>query len=82
MCGIAGEIRLDGGPADAAAVATMTGALAPRGPDGTGIIARGSAAFEHRRLKIIDLSENAAQPMTDPELGLAIVFNGCIYNYP
>ncbi len=82
MCGIAGEIRLDGGPADAAAVATMTGALAPRGPDGTGIIARGSAAFGHRRLKIIDLSENAAQPMTDPELGLTIVFNGCIYNYP
>jgi asparagine synthase (glutamine-hydrolysing) len=60
----------------------MTGALAPRGPDGTGIIARGSAAFGHRRLKIIDLSENAAQPMTDPELGLTIVFNGCIYNYP
>ncbi len=82
MCGIAGEIRLDGGPADAAAVATMTGALAPRGPDGTGIIARGSAAFGHRRLKIIDLSENAAQPMTDPDLGLTIVFNGCIYNYP
>jgi asparagine synthase (glutamine-hydrolysing) len=60
----------------------MTGALAPRGPDGTGIIARGAAAFGHRRLKIIDLSENAAQPMTDPELGLTIVFNGCIYNYP
>jgi asparagine synthase (glutamine-hydrolysing) len=60
----------------------MTAALAPRGPDGTGIIARGPTAFGHRRLKIIDLSENAAQPMTDPELGLTIVFNGCIYNYP
>ncbi len=82
MCGIAGEIRTDGGFADAGAVARMTGALAPRGPDGTGIIARGPTAFGHRRLKIIDLSENAAQPMTDPELGLTIVFNGCIYNYP
>ena len=60
----------------------MTEALAPRGPDGTGIIAQGPAAFGHRRLKIIDLSENAAQPMTDPDLGLTIVFNGCIYNYP
>ncbi len=47
-----------------------------------GIVARGPFAFGHRRLKIIDLSENAAQPMADPELGLTIVFNGCIYNYP
>ena len=82
MCGIAGEIRTDGGLADVAAVTRMTEAMAPRGPDGTGIIARGPAAFGHRRLKIIDLSENAAQPMTDPDLGLTIVFNGCIYNYP
>jgi asparagine synthase (glutamine-hydrolysing) len=33
-------------------------------------------------LKIIDLSEHGAQPMVDPELGLTITFNGCIYNYP
>ncbi len=59
----------------------MTETLAPRGPDGTGIVARGAYALGHRRLKIIDLSENAAQPMTDPELGLTIAFNGCIYNY-
>ncbi|MBB4305252.1 asparagine synthase (glutamine-hydrolyzing) [Rhodobium orientis] len=82
MCGIAGEIRLDGSFADGEAVARMTETLAPRGPDGTGILARGPVAFGHRRLKIIDLSEKAAQPMTDPELGLTIVFNGCIYNYP
>ena len=82
MCGIAGEIRFDGGFADAAAVARMTGAMAPRGPDGSGVTAQGRVAFGHRRLKIIDLSEKAAQPMTDPDLGLTIVFNGCIYNYP
>jgi asparagine synthase (glutamine-hydrolysing) len=35
----------------------------------------------HRRLKIIDLSEAGAQPMIDAELGLAIAWNGCIYNY-
>jgi asparagine synthase (glutamine-hydrolysing) len=35
----------------------------------------------HRRLSIIDLSIRAEQPMTDPELGLSIAFNGCIYNY-
>ena len=38
-------------------------------------------AVGHRRLKIIDLSEHAQQPMVDNELGLGIVFNGCIYNY-
>ncbi len=81
MCGIAGEIRFDGELADAAAVARMTQALAPRGPDGAGVVARGQIAFGHRRLKIIDLSEKAAQPMVDPALGLTIVFNGCIYNY-
>ena len=82
MCGIAGEIRFDGTLADAGAVARITEALAPRGPDGSGIFAQGRFAFGHRRLKIIDLSEKAAQPMTDPDLGLTIVFNGCIYNYP
>ncbi len=82
MCGIAGEIRLDGSIADAAVVARITERMAPRGPDGSGIVARGPTALGHRRLKIIDLSEKAAQPMTDPELGLTIAFNGCIYNYP
>ncbi len=82
MCGIAGEIRFDGAFADTSAVAKMIDELAPRGPDGSGVVARGPVAFGHRRLKIIDLSENAAQPMTDPELGLTVVFNGCIYNYP
>jgi asparagine synthase (glutamine-hydrolysing) len=82
MCGIAGEIRLDGSLADAVAVSRMTDALAPRGPDGSGVVAKGPIALGHRRLKIIDLSEHASQPMVDPELGLTIVFNGCIYNYP
>ena len=82
MCGIAGEIRFDGNFADAGAVAKMLDVLAPRGPDGTGVVSRGPVAFGHRRLKIIDLSENSAQPMVDSDLGLTITFNGCIYNYP
>ncbi|MFZ2101905.1 MAG: N-acetylglutaminylglutamine amidotransferase [Oricola sp.] len=82
MCGIAGEIRTDGAFADTAAVARMTEMLAPRGPDGSGLLAQGRVAFGHRRLKIIDLTEKAGQPMSDPALGLTIVFNGCIYNYP
>jgi asparagine synthase (glutamine-hydrolysing) len=81
MCGIAGEIRFDGTPADVAAVSTMAASLHRRGPDGWGIHAGRHAALGHRRLKIIDLSDRAAQPMVDSQLGLTGVFNGCIYNY-
>jgi asparagine synthase (glutamine-hydrolysing) len=81
MCGIAGEIRFDQTPADVDAVTTMTAALRRRGPDGWGIHAGGRTALGHRRLKIIDLSDRAVQPMVDPELGLIVVFNGLIYNY-
>ena len=41
----------------------------------------GGLGFGHRRLAIIDLSIRSNQPMVDPELGLALVFNGAIYNY-
>ena len=44
-------------------------------------MSRGRFAFGHRRLRIIDLSERGQQPMVDPELGLTLVFNGCIYNH-
>jgi asparagine synthase (glutamine-hydrolysing) len=81
MCGICGEIRFDGQSADLAAVARMTGAMVSRGPDSDGVVAHGPMAFGHRRLSIIDLSAHGAQPMVDNDLGLTLVFNGCIYNY-
>jgi asparagine synthase (glutamine-hydrolysing) len=81
MCGICGEIRFDGCSADVAAVARMTAAMVSRGPDSDGIAAHGPVAFGHRRLSIIDLSAHGAQPMVDSDLGLTLVFNGCIYNY-
>jgi asparagine synthase (glutamine-hydrolysing) len=82
MCGFSGEIRTDGARADVDAVARMAATMERRGPDGAGVWSQGSVALGHQRLKIIDLSDKAAQPMVDPELGLSIVFNGCIYNYP
>ncbi len=82
MCGLSGEVRRDGRAADVAAVARMAATMADRGPDGSGVWAQGGVALGHRRLKVIDLSDCAAQPMVDAELGLTIVFNGCIYNYP
>jgi asparagine synthase (glutamine-hydrolysing) len=81
MCGIGGELRYDARAADGDAVRRMLPCLQSRGPDGEGLWQHGSIAFGHRRLKIIDLSEAGAQPMTDTQLGLTLVFNGCIYNY-
>jgi asparagine synthase (glutamine-hydrolysing) len=81
MCGICGEIRRQSQAAPDA-VGRMSETLTRRGPDGTGLFALKNVTLGHRRLKIIDLSDKAAQPMVDPELGLALVFNGAIYNYP
>jgi asparagine synthase (glutamine-hydrolysing) len=81
MCGFSGELRFDGASPNVTAVARMTGRMRQRGPDGEGIWASGPIALGHRRLSIIDLSACGRQPMHDPELGLTIVFNGCIYNY-
>jgi asparagine synthase (glutamine-hydrolysing) len=81
MCGLCGEITFDGSRASVEALAAMTEVMVPRGPDAEGILARGRVAFGHRRLRIIDLSPKGEQPMLDPELGLTLVFNGCIYNH-
>jgi asparagine synthase (glutamine-hydrolysing) len=81
MCGFSGELRLDGEAPDVAAVARMTSRMTSRGPDGEGIWSAGPVALGHRRLSIIDLTACGNQPMHDPDLGLTIVFNGCVYNY-
>jgi asparagine synthase (glutamine-hydrolysing) len=81
MCGLAGELRFDGRRADVAALDRMTACQRHRGPDGDGLWVRGPVGLGHRRLSIIDLSERGAQPMTDPQLGLTVVFNGIVYNH-
>ena len=68
-------------PPDREALARMQAELAPRGPDGEGMWCDGPVGLAHRRLAIIDLSPRGAQPMVDEALGLAVVFNGCIYNH-
>jgi len=82
MCGIAGEVRFDGTAPDAAVMTRMLARLARRGPDAEGQHAEGPVRLGHRRLSIIDLSERSRQPMIDTASGIAIVFNGTIYNYP
>ncbi len=81
MCGISGEIRRRGDAASAAVTEVISGNLKHRGPDAGGVYASRNVALGHRRLAVLDLSPAADQPMVDPELGLAIAFNGCIYNF-
>ncbi|MEM1139055.1 MAG: N-acetylglutaminylglutamine amidotransferase, partial [Pseudomonadota bacterium] len=81
MCGFCGIATFNGSTASLSAIEAMVNAMTPRGPDAGGALARGRLALGHRRLKIIDLSEHGQQPMVDSDLGLDLVFNGCIYNY-
>ena len=82
MCGIAGELRLDGSVVDKQTILNMLKPLARRGPDYQDEYISKSIGLGHRRLSIIDLSENSNQPMHDVQTQLTIVFNGTIYNYP
>jgi asparagine synthase (glutamine-hydrolysing) len=82
VCGICGEIRFDSQPVEPDRLQKMNDSMAARGPDDQGISLQGNRGFGHRRLRIMDLGAASQQPMIDPQLGLGIVFNGAIYNYP
>jgi asparagine synthase (glutamine-hydrolysing) len=83
MCGIAGVFHYEdpARPVDVPVLRAMTESLAHRGPDGDGIWHRPGVGLGHRRLKIIDLSENARQPMLGASGQCVITFNGEIYNF-
>lgn len=81
MCGIAGVLRLDGAPVDCADVKRMTDAIAHRGPDGEGQWCEGPVGLGHRRLAIVDLSSDAAQPMHSFDGRFVITYNGEVYNF-
>jgi len=82
MCGICGEVRFDGQPIRQDIIQAMLSKLERRGPDSEGTWIKPQVGFGHRRLSVIDLSEDSNQPMVDEELELTLVFNGAIYNYP
>jgi asparagine synthase (glutamine-hydrolysing) len=81
MCGIAGLIAFR--PAEASIVRAMTGALAHRGPDDSGVWEDREAGvlLGHRRLSIVDLSPSGHQPMLSADGRWALSFNGEIYNH-
>src|SRR5437879_13902987 len=82
MCGIAGVLALDGLRDVTPLIERLTDAQAHRGPDGSGYrFFRGrSTAFGHRRLSIVDL-EGGAQPMSNEDGRVWVVFNGELYNH-
>lgn len=79
MCGIAGFVRGDGGPADPEVAARMTATLGHRGPDGAGLRVAGPVALGHRRLSIIDV-DGGAQPMANEDGTVWVTYNGELYN--
>lgn len=81
MCGIAGLIRKNKKPVSIGDIKRMTDTLVHRGPDAEGQLVFGCLGLGHRRLSILDLSEQGKQPMESFDGNLVIVFNGEIYNY-
>jgi asparagine synthase (glutamine-hydrolysing) len=86
MCGVCGFI----GPAELAVehgvIRSMTEVLRHRGPDGLGDLQIGAGHgltgwLGHSRLKIIDLTEAADQPMTNEDGSVALTYNGEVYNF-
>ena len=55
--------------------------LVHRGPDDRGVWHAPGVWLGHRRLSIIDTSSAGHQPMVDKSTGVAVTFNGEIYNY-
>ncbi len=87
MCGINGFVSLKGSLNDQNQITfendirSMNDTIIHRGPDSSGTYMNGSTVLGFRRLSIIDLADSANQPMLDDQNGLALVFNGEIYNY-
>ena len=82
MCGIAGLLYFDPErEVSAPLLDRMTDVLEHRGPDGRGTHRDGPLGLGHRRLAIIDLSEDAAQPMANEDQTVWVVLNGEIYNF-
>jgi asparagine synthase (glutamine-hydrolysing) len=81
MCGLTGIINLDFTEVNRDILIEMTNQLAHRGPDGVGIQVVNNIGLGHRRLSILDLSQNGSQPMFSGNRNWIIVFNGCVYNF-
>lgn len=99
MCGILGLVNLRG-ERDVERIEAARDVLSHRGPDGAGLWTcdigdEAHVALAHRRLRILDLTEKAAQPLLldcddcvrparvreRGDAHIALLFNGEIYNF-
>jgi asparagine synthase (glutamine-hydrolysing) len=86
VCGVCGYVSPERVPLDVAAGRRMRETLRHRGPDGAGeqALAAGDGLhgwFGHRRLRVVDVTEAAHQPMTSADGTVALTYNGEIYNF-
>ena len=81
MCGILGIYNLDGSSVIKDTIVEMGNQINHRGPDGEGIFVQNNMGFVHKRLVILDPTENGQQPMHSKDGKWVVVFNGCIYNF-
>ena len=86
MCGLTGFIDLSRDKKRdnlVASIQCMTKALIHRGPDSDGIWVdeEKGVALGHRRLSVLDLSEQGHQPMVSHTGRYVLTYNGEIYNF-
>ncbi len=83
MCGFAGYKAFHDKDIDPSLLHELSEVLTHRGPDDEGIwhAREDNSALVSRRLSIIDTSSAGAQPMSDPQKSVVMVYNGEIYNY-
>ncbi len=77
MCGIVGLISKN----TADDLALSLNKVSHRGPDDSGLFVYENLGLGHRRLSILDLSENGHQPMISDCGNYVLIFNGEIYNH-
>jgi asparagine synthase (glutamine-hydrolysing) len=81
MCGIVGIINKKETAIDLNLLNAMNDSLFHRGPDAGNTFIQNNIGLGHRRLKIIDLSESANQPLFSTDKRYCLVFNGEIFNF-
>jgi asparagine synthase (glutamine-hydrolysing) len=80
MCGITGIINKNNNPVDKLLTKKINNLISHRGPDDEGFYFGDNFAFGHRRLSILDLSQDGHQPMHYNDR-YTITYNGEVYNY-
>ena len=81
MCGIVGVINFNHNHVDRNKIIKMNNILTHRGPDFGDVYIDGNFALGHRRLSIIDLSDQSNQPFQYKDSEFYITYNGEVYNY-